>query len=97
VWNNHIDDYGFSRRNYNSFLPLLNYNIICYNCNNYGHIAKLCRSVFRKYKEEETPIVMERNQEQREHKKEKSLFIQVALQAQNNIISGTLIVGAQVT
>jgi hypothetical protein len=63
---------------------LLNYNIICYKCNNYGHIEKFYRSVFRKYKKEETPIVMERNQEQREQKKEKSLFIHVALHAQND-------------
>jgi hypothetical protein len=37
-----------------------------------------------KDKKEETPTVMERNQEQREQKKEKSLFIQAALHVQNN-------------
>jgi hypothetical protein len=51
--------------------------------------------ISEKYKEEETPKIMERNQEQSEQKKEKYLFIQVALRAQN--ISGTLTMGAQVT
>jgi hypothetical protein len=82
--NNNRDTHGFSRRNYNSFSPLLNYNIICYNCNNYGHIAKFYRSDFRKNQKEEATTIMERNQEQREQKKEKSLFIQAALHAQNN-------------
>jgi hypothetical protein len=59
--NNDIDSYGFSRRNYKSFSLLMNYNIICYNYNNYGHIENLCRSVFRKDMKEETPTVMERN------------------------------------
>jgi hypothetical protein len=60
--NNHINDYGFSRRNYNSFSPLLNYNIIYYNYNNYGHIVNFYRSVFKNDKEEETPMIMEINQ-----------------------------------
>jgi hypothetical protein len=82
--NNNRDTHGFSRRNYNSFSPLLNYNIICYNCNNFGHIEKFCRSDFRKDQKEEAPTIMERNQEQREQKKEKSMFIQAALCAQKN-------------
>lgn len=39
----------FSRRNLgfvnrNSFAPLRNYNVICYKCNKFGHIAKVCQS-----------------------------------------------------
>ena len=30
-------------RNYNSFSPLLDYNIECYKCNNYNHKASDCR------------------------------------------------------
>jgi hypothetical protein len=82
--NNNRDTHEFSRRNYNSFSPFLNYNIICYKCNNYRHIEKFCRNDFRKNHKEETPTIMERNQEQREQNKENSLFIQTALRAQNN-------------
>jgi hypothetical protein len=64
--NNNIYAYEFSRRNYNSFSPLLNHNIICYNCNNYAHIAKLRRSDFRKKQKEGTPTIIERTQEQKE-------------------------------
>jgi hypothetical protein len=31
-------------RNYNSFSPLLDYNVECYKCNNYGHITRGYRS-----------------------------------------------------
>jgi hypothetical protein len=48
IRDNKRNTHGFSRRNYNSFSPLLNYNIICYNCNNYGNTTKLCRSDLRK-------------------------------------------------
>jgi hypothetical protein len=36
--------YGFSNRNYNSFDPLFDYNVVCYKCNNYGNISLFCRS-----------------------------------------------------
>jgi hypothetical protein len=41
--------HGFVDRNYNSFAPLLDYNIECYKCNNYGHIARDYRSIIIKY------------------------------------------------
>jgi hypothetical protein len=37
-----ISYHGFVDRNYNSFSPLLDYNIECYKCNKYGHIAHDC-------------------------------------------------------
>jgi hypothetical protein len=39
--NNNRYTHEFSRRNYNSFSPFFNYNIICYKCNNYELITKL--------------------------------------------------------
>jgi hypothetical protein len=36
--------HGFIDRNYNSFAPLLDYNVECYNCNNYVHITRDRRS-----------------------------------------------------
>jgi hypothetical protein len=82
---NNRDAYVFSRRNYNSFPPLLKYNIVCYNNNNYGNIEKLYRSDFRKTQKEETPTIVKRNKEHKEPKKDKSLFIQAAaLCAQSN-------------
>jgi hypothetical protein len=59
--NNNRDTHGFSRRNYNSFSPLLNYNIICYNYKNFGHMGKLCKSDFIKYQKEEASTIMEIN------------------------------------
>jgi hypothetical protein len=53
-----ISTYGFSNKNYNSFSPLFGSNFVCYKCNNYGHIARFCRSGlvenFRQNKEEDT-------------------------------------------
>jgi hypothetical protein len=54
---NNRDTHELSRRNYNSFPPLLNCNIICYNCNNLRHIAKFRISDFRKNQREEAPTV----------------------------------------
>jgi hypothetical protein len=36
--------HGFSNRNYNSFAPLLYYDIKFYKCNNYRYIEHDCRS-----------------------------------------------------
>jgi hypothetical protein len=36
--------HGFLDRNYNSFAPLLDYNVECYKCNKYGHITHDYRS-----------------------------------------------------
>jgi hypothetical protein len=44
VSNKTISSHGFANINYNSFAPLLDYDIECYKCNNYGHIARDCRS-----------------------------------------------------
>jgi hypothetical protein len=44
VSNKTRSSHGFANKNYNSFSPLLDYNIECYKCNNYGHIAHYCRS-----------------------------------------------------
>lgn len=44
VWNKNKSSYGFLNKNYNSIAPLLDYNVVCYNYNNYGHIARFCRS-----------------------------------------------------
>ena len=74
--NSYQDTEGFSRRNYNSFSPLMNYNLICYNYNNFGHIAKYCGSNLK----QASPI-MKRSWEQ---KKENYVFVQVALRAQKN-------------
>jgi hypothetical protein len=35
--------HGFANINYDSFVPLLDYNIECYNFHNYGHIGHYCR------------------------------------------------------
>jgi hypothetical protein len=47
---NNIDTYEFSRRNYNSFSLLLNYNIIWHNCNNYGNIENCVEVISEKIK-----------------------------------------------
>jgi hypothetical protein len=60
--------YGLSRINYNPFSPLMNYNIICYNCNTYGHIENSCGSDFRKIQKEEAPRIMERTKGTKERK-----------------------------
>ena len=39
---NNITSSNQRSRNYNSFSPLLDYNIECYKCNNYGHKASEC-------------------------------------------------------
>ena len=31
-------------RGYNPFAPLMNYNIECWKCKHYGHVAKFCES-----------------------------------------------------
>jgi hypothetical protein len=43
--------HGFVDRNYNSFDPLLDYNVECRKCNNYGKIARDCRSSIIKREE----------------------------------------------
>jgi hypothetical protein len=74
--NSYQDTQGFSRRNYNSFSPLMNYNLICYNSNNFGHIEKYCRSNL-----EQVSPIMKRSWVQ---KKESSMFVQEALCAPKN-------------
>ena len=34
----------FANKNYNSFAPLMNFNVECYKCNNFGHKAHECKS-----------------------------------------------------
>jgi hypothetical protein len=72
--NNYRDTQGFSRRNYNSFYPLMNYKLICYNCNNFGHIEKYYKSNLK-----QVSLKMKIIWEQ---KKENPLFIQEYLCAQ---------------
>jgi hypothetical protein len=58
LWNKDISNYGFSNEKYNSFSPSSDYNVVCYNCKNYGNIASFCRSVLeetsRQNREEDT-------------------------------------------
>jgi hypothetical protein len=64
VSNKTRSSHGLDDRNYNSFAPLLDYNVECYKCNNYRHIARDCRSsiikteeyVLAKHKEEYTKV-----------------------------------------
>lgn len=45
---NHANDrpaQGISNKNYNSFIPLMDQNIVCYKCNNIGHKARNFRNV----------------------------------------------------
>ena len=45
---NHANDrsaQGISNKNYISFIPLMDQNIVCYKCNEIGHKARNCRNV----------------------------------------------------
>jgi len=44
VSNKTRNSHEFVERNYNSFSPLLDYNVECYKCNKYGHIGHDYRS-----------------------------------------------------
>ena len=91
MWNKNIISYGFLNRKYNSFSPLLDYNVVCYKCNYYGHIACFCKSgivesprqnrdedILVKQKKEFTEV-WKKKQEQEEQKKEKYMLAQIAL------------------
>jgi hypothetical protein len=57
--------YGFAKRNYNSFAPLLDYHIECYNCNNYGHIKHDCRrNIIKSPKQNMEEDVLTKNREE---------------------------------
>lgn len=83
----------FSRRDFsfvnrNSFAPLRNYNVICYNCNKFGHTTRVCKSgmtnftknVGSKDKVEESTKVWRKNEKQI---LVESLIVQTNLLAQN--------------
>jgi hypothetical protein len=74
--NSYQDTHGFSRKNYNSFYTLMNYSIICYNYNNFGHIEKYYRS-----NNKQVSPIMKRSWEQ---KKENYLFFQETLHTHKN-------------
>ena len=38
-------DQGTVNKNYNPFIPPMDQNIACYNCNNIGHKARNCRNM----------------------------------------------------
>ena len=57
AWNKPKSAHRLLNMNYNSFAPLSYYNeeaIIYYKCNNYGHIARFCRSVFDSRQDQKT-------------------------------------------
>jgi hypothetical protein len=94
VWNKNISTYGFSNRNYNSFSPLFDYNVVCYKCNKYGHITRFCRSglveTYRENKEEDTlskqnkeTMGFWRRKKEQEKEKEESILLQTVFHAQN--------------
>jgi hypothetical protein len=69
VSNETRSSHRFFDRNYNSFSPLLDYNVESYKCNNYRHIEDDCRSsiikspkqhreedVLTKHREESTKV-----------------------------------------
>jgi hypothetical protein len=81
VSNTTRSSHGFVDRNYNSFAPSLDYDIECYNCNNYGHIEHDCRSsiikspkqnreedVITKHREEYTRVWKRKQEEQKKVK-----------------------------
>ena len=45
---------GIANKNYNPFSPLMDQNIVCYKCNNIGHMARNCRNM-----EENASIIKE--------------------------------------
>jgi hypothetical protein len=84
VSNKTRSSHGFVDRNYNSFSPLLDYNVECYKCNNYGHIACDCRSniikkeedVLAKHKEEYTKVWKRKQEEQKKEECGLALYAQ---------------------
>jgi len=86
-----------SRKIYSSFSPFLNYNIICYNCNNYGHIAKFYKSDSRKIikRKPQQSCKEIRNKGKKRNKYPCSFKLHIVHKIIK--ISGTLIVGAIVT
>jgi hypothetical protein len=95
VWNKDMNAYGFSNRNYNSFAPLFDYNVVCYKCKTYGNKACFCRSdlveTHRQNKDLDTLVkknkeligVWKRKHEQEMQKEEESMIVKTVLHAQN--------------
>jgi hypothetical protein len=79
---------GFANRNYNSFSPLMNFNIECYKCNNFGHKAHECRSRLEptkknmkesfpaKHKEENTSVWRRKSDQQEKEENNLALHAQ---------------------
>jgi hypothetical protein len=75
--------HGHVDRNYNPFSPL-HYKVECYKCNNYGHIARDCRSNMTKFSRQEYTKVWKRKQE-KENKEECELAWYAQNKEQNTI------------
>lgn len=71
----------------------MDFNIMCYKCNNYGHTIHFCRSSFVESptqnndnlgkQKEEFAKVWRRKQERGKEKKEKSMLVETTFHAQN--------------
>lgn len=78
---------SFTRKNYNPFTPLMDFSSVCHNYNNFGHKEQVFRTIFydpsKQNEKEDNSIKRKEMTSKVWKKKDKSMFVQIALHVEN--------------